>query len=112
MKTVWRIRLCGNSWIIHLVSTDKPYLNGEGRLIWTPYNEQDSDALLMINWNCVDLISIREVNESEVIPKIKDNSTVDLKNPFKSTEILTAKDNKKYVSLMRATELIREAAKR
>lgn len=98
MHSIYKIRLGGLGWLIHIQSSTEPYLNSSGSLTWTPINDADSDVILKIDWNQVTTISYRktEIKDEIVEPSI------DLNN-LKTFE---GKDNKKYVLLNDVKALI------
>lgn len=86
--TIYKVRLAGQGYMIHVISSTEPYLDTEGKLVWTPIKSTESDTILKIDWNSLHLVSYRESDS-----KIEKEKTVDLS----SLKILTGKDNKKYV---------------
>lgn len=94
---IYKIRLGGPNWMIHVISTTKPYLSDTGELCWTPSNSLESDKILKLDWNEISVISYRE-------HEVKEDKVVDL-NSLKT--VTSNKDNKKYVLLTDVEKLLR-----
>ena len=96
--SLYRIRVLGSGWIIHLISDTEPTIY-DGALDAHIINQRDSDKILLMNWDEVLGITYREVDESDIIKSEK--KEIDPK------EIKKSGDGKQYVSLEYAKKLLK-----